>query len=81
MGAIGSQFVSTTTQQSSFLVLKLLFTPVLLAVVSLSLKKFTSVWMHWSLGGMEDGSAVNPLRSHGCNTYQALDNAVVDSVH
>ena len=81
MGAISSQFVNTTTQQSSFLVLKPLFTPFLLAVVSLSLKKIISVWMHWSLGGVEGDNAVDPQPGHRYNRYQPLDNTAVDSVH
>ena len=48
--ALIGQFVNIATQQSSFhMILKSLFAPVLLVVVSLSLKRFMSVWMHWSL--------------------------------
>ena len=70
------QFVNIATQQSSFhMMLKSLFAPVLLFVVSLSLKRFISVWMHWSLSGVEDESQeANSLRRHDYQEYQVLDN-------
>ena len=39
------------------------------------------MWVHCSLGGVEDGNAVNPLLGQGYNRYQALASAVVDNVH
>ena len=79
--ALNGQFVDTATQQnSSHVLLKSLFTPVVLAVVSLSIKWFTSVWVNWSLGSV-DGSPVSPLHGHGYNRYQVLTNVVVDVVH
>ena len=79
MVALSGQFVNTATQQSSFHIFtKSLFAPVVLAVVSLSLKRFISVWMHWSPGGVEDDNAVCPLHGHGCSRYQVLDNVVVE---
>ena len=57
--ALNSQFVNIATQQNSFHeFLKAIFTPVLLAAVNLCLKRFISVWMHWSPGGEEGGPAV-----------------------
>ena len=80
--AFSGQFVNTATQQNSFLILlKSLITPVLLAVVSVSLKKFIFSWVHWSLGGVQDCEEMNQLPRHGCNRYQVMDNAVVDNVH
>ena len=77
--ALNSQFVNTATQQNSFYeFLKALFTPVLLAVVSLSLKKFISVWMHWSPGGEEGNNTVYPLHGHRHNGYLALEGVVVE---
>ncbi len=79
--ALNGQFVDTATQQSSSLViLKSFFTPVILAVVSLGIKWFTSVWMNWSLGSV-DGCPVSPLHGHGYSSYQVLTNAVVNTVH
>ena len=79
--ALNGQFVNTATQQSSsHMLFKSLFTPVILAVVSLGIKWFTSVWMNWSLGSV-DGSPVSPLHGHGYNRYQVLANVVVDAVH
>ena len=74
--ALIGQFVNIATQQSSFhMILKSLFAPVLLVVVSLSLKRFISVWMHWSLSGVEDESKeANSLRRHDYQEYQVLDN-------
>ena len=78
--ALSGQFVNTATQQNSFpMILKSLFAPVLLAVVSLSLKRFISVWMHWSPGGVEGDNAVSPLQGHGPYRYQSIDNVVVDN--
>ena len=77
--ALNSQFVNTATQQNSFHeFLKALFTPVLLVLVSLSLKKFISVWMHWSPGGEEDNNTAYPLHGHRHNGYQALEDVVVE---
>ncbi len=77
--AFSSKFVNTVTQQNSFpMLLKSLITPVLLGVVSLSLKRFILVWMRGSLGGVRD---VNDPPGHGSNGYQVLDNAVVHNVH
>ena len=74
-----SKFVNTATQQNSFpMLLKSLITPVLLCVVSLSLKRFILVWMRGSLGGVRD---VNDPPGYGSNGYQVLDNAVVHNVH
>ena len=79
--ALNGQFVNTATQQSSsHMLLKSLFTPVILAVLSLGIKWFTSVWMNWSLGSV-DGSPVSPLHGHGYNRYQVLTNAALDVVH
>ena len=79
MIALNGQFVNTATQQNSFpMILKSLFAPVFLAAMSLSLKKFISVWMHWSSSGVEDDDAVNPLHGHGCYRYKAIDNVVVE---
>ena len=80
--AFSGQFVNTATQQNSFpMLLKSLIIPVLLAVVSLSLKKLVFIWVHWSLGRVPNGEEMNQLPQHGCNRYQAMDNAVVDNVH
>ena len=69
-----SKFVNTATQQNSFpMLLKFLIAPVLLCVVSLSLKRFILVWVHGSLGGVRDD---NDPPGHGSNGYQVLDNAV-----
>ena len=77
--AFSSKFVNTATQQNSFpMLLKSLITPVLLAVVSLSLKRFILVWVRGSLGGVRD---VNDPPGHGSKGYQVLDNAVVHNVH
>ena len=74
-----SKFVNTATQQNSFpMLLKSLITPVLLGVVSLSLKRFILVWMRGSLGGVRD---VNDPPGHRWNGYKVLDNAVVHNVH
>ena len=74
-----SKFVNTATQQNSFpMLLKSLITPVLLVVVSLSLKRFILVWVRGSLRGVRD--VTDPLR-HGSNGYQVLDSAVVHNVH
>ena len=70
--AFSSNFVNTATQQNSFpMLLKSLITPVLLGVVSLSLKRFILVWMRGSLGDVRD---VNDPPGHGSNGYQVLDN-------
>ena len=67
-----SNFVNTATQQNNFpMLLKSLITPVLLGVVSLSLKRFVLVWVHGSLGGVRD---VNDPEGHASNGYQVLDN-------
>ena len=56
------------------MILKSLFAPVVLFVVSLSLKRFISVWMHWSLSGEEDESKeANSWRRHDYKEYQVLD--------
>ena len=79
--ALNGQFVNTATQQSSsHMLLKSFFTPVILAVVSLGMKWFTSVWMNWSHGSV-DSCPVSPLHGHGYKIYQVLTNAVVDIVH
>ena len=39
------------------------------------------MWMHCSLGGVEDGNAVNPLLEQGYTRYQALASVVVGNVH
>ena len=79
--ALNGQFVNTATQQSSsHMLLKSFFTPVILAVVGLGIKWFTSVWIKWSLGSV-DGCPVSPPHGHGYNRYQVLTNAVVDIVH
>ena len=78
---LNGQFVNTAIQQKgSHMLHWSLFTPVILAVVSLGIKWFTSVWMNWSLGSV-DGSPVSPLHGHGYNRYQVLTNVVVDVVH
>ena len=70
--AFSSKFVNTATQQNSFpMLLKSLITPVLLVVVSLSLKRFVLVWMRGSLGGVRD---VTNAPGHGSSGYQVLDN-------
>ena len=67
-----SNFVNTATQQNNFpMLLKSLITPVLMFVVSLSLKRFILVWVRGSLGGVRD---VNDPPGHGSNGYQLLDN-------
>ena len=54
--AFSGQIVNTATQQNGFpIVLKSLFGPILLLVVSVSLKVFISVWVHWSHGRVADG--------------------------
>ena len=68
------------------ILLKSLFAPVFLFIVSLCLKRFISVWVHWSLGRVQNGEEMNqppqaPHHRHGCNRYQSMDNAVVDNVH
>ena len=70
------RFVNIATQQSSFhMILKSLFAPVLLFAVSVSLKRFISVWMHWSFCGVEDESkGANSLQRHDYKEYQVLDN-------
>ena len=74
--AFSSKFVNTATQQNSFpMLLKSLITPVLLVVVSLSLKRFILVWVR---GWWRD---VNDPPGHGSNGYQVLDNAIVHNVH
>ena len=76
---LNSQFVNTATQQNSFHeFLKALFTPVLLGTVSVSLKRFISVWMHWSPGGEEGGNTVSPLHGHRRNGYKVLEDVVVE---
>ena len=78
--SLSGQFVNTATQQNSFYVfVKSLFTPFLLAIMTLSLKRFISAWLHLSPGGVK-GNAVNPLHGQRCNRYQAIDNVVVDNV-
>ena len=80
--AFSSQFVNAATQQNSFpMLLKSLFAPVFLFVMSLCLKRFISIWVHWSLGRVQNGEEMNQPPQHGCNGYQAMDNAVVDNVH
>ena len=77
--AFSSKFVNTATQQNSFpMLLKSLITPLLLVVVSLSLKRFILVWVRGSLGGVRN---VYDPPGHGSNGYQVLDNAVVHNVH
>ena len=79
LAAFSGQFVNTATQQDSFhVLLKSLFAPVLLAIVSLSLKKFISVWVNCSPGGVEGDNTVYPFHGHEYNRYQALDNVVVE---
>ena len=56
------------------MLLKSLFAPVFLFVVSLCLKRFFSFWVHWSLGGVQNGEEMNQPPQHGCNGYQAMDN-------
>ena len=69
---LSGQFVNTATQQNSFsAIFKSLFTTVLLAAVTLSLKRFISVWLHWPSGDSEGGNAV----------YVRAIDAVVDYVH
>ena len=77
--ALSNQYVNIATQQNSFYeFLKVLLTPVLLAVVSLSLKKFISVWMHWSPGGGEGDNTVSQLYGSWHNGYQAFEDVVVE---
>ena len=52
----------------------------ILAVMSLCLKRFMSVWMHLSPDGVEGDNVVTPLHGQRCNRYQALDNVVVDNM-
>ena len=81
VAALSGQFVNTATQQNSFpMILKSVFAPVLLAVMSLSLKWFISAWLRLSPDGVEGDNVVNPLHGHGCNRYQAIDNVVVDNM-
>ena len=66
-----SNFVNTATQQNNFpMLLKSLITPVLLGVVSLSLKRLILVWVYGSLGGVRN---VNDPAGHASNGYQVLD--------
>ena len=58
--------------------LKALFTPVLLATVSLSLKRFISVWMHWSPGGEEGGNTAYPLHGH---TYDCIHRCELPTIN
>ena len=77
--AFHSQLVNTATQQNSLhVLLKALFTPVLLAAMSLYLKRFISVWMHWSPGGEKDGCALSSVRGNWRNEYEALDDVAVE---
>ena len=77
--AFSGQFVNTATQQNSFhVLLKSLFAPVLLAIVSLCLKRFISVWVHCSPGGVEGDNTVYPFHGQEYNRHQALDNVVVE---
>ena len=80
--ALSSQLVNTSTQQNSFhMFLKSLFAPVLLAVLGLGLKRFISVWMHWSPADVDGDIAVNPLHGHVYDGYQAIDNVVLNLMH
>ena len=77
--AFHSQLVNTATQQNSLhVLLKALFTPVLLAAMSLYLKRFISVWMHWSPGGDEYGSALSSVHGNWRNKHKALDDVAVE---
>ena len=76
---LSNQFVNTATQQNSIYVLfKSLFAPVLLAVISMGLKRFISVWMHWSPDNVDGDNAVNPLHGRVYSRYQAIDSVVVE---
>ena len=76
--ALSGQLVNTSTQQSSFHVfLKSLFAPVLLAVLGLGLKRFISVWMHWSPDDVEGDNEINPVPGHVHSGYQAIENMVL----
>ena len=81
VAALSGQFVNTATQQNSFpMILKSVFAPVLLGVMSLSLKWFISAWLRLSPDGVEGDNVVTPLHGQRCNRYQAIDNVVVDNM-
>ena len=61
----------TTVTFSLHVFLKASFTPVLLAAMSLYLKGFISVWIHWSPGGEKDGCALSSVRA------KALDDVCI----
>ena len=74
-GGLIGQFVNTATQQNSFtMILKSLFAPVVLVVVSVTLKRFISVWLHWSLGSVNKDNEATSLLGHENSRYQVLDN-------
>ena len=74
-----SQFVNTATQQNSFYqFFSPLFTPALLGAMVLNLKKFVSVWMHWSPGGEEGGNTVSPLHGH---TYNCIHRCELPTIN
>ena len=81
VAALSGQFVNTATQQNSFpMILKSVFAPVLLAIMSLSLKWFISGWLRLSPDGVEGDNVVTPLHGQEYNRYQAIDNVVVDNM-
>ena len=67
----------TTVTFSLHVFLKASFTPVLLAAMSLYLKGFISVWMHWSPSGEQDGCALSSVRANWCNECKALDDVCI----
>ena len=46
-----------------------LFVRVSVVVVSLCLKRFVSIWVHWSLGRVQNGVKMYQLPRHECNRY------------
>ena len=78
--ALSNQFVNSATRQNSFhILLKSIVGPVLLAVVSLNLKRFVSAWLYSSSDSMEDGNTVNPPPyGQVYNGYQDMDSLLMD---
>ena len=74
-GGLIGQFVNTATQQNSFpMILKSLFAPVVLVVLSVTLKRLISVWLHWSLGSVNNDNEATSLLELKNSRYQVLDN-------
>ena len=63
------------------MILKSLFAPVLLVVVSVTFKRFISVWLHWSLGSVNKDNEATSLFGHKNSRYQVLDNVECVNVY